>query len=201
MAINLKIVSATPGTFEHDKAHVAFIAGKIQNRLQHADMAAAWIEIGGQLSGVKEDLTKEHKTDKTRLGWYKSFEDRLWPISRSTAEHLILISRFFVGSSGTYKNLPASWISLYAITIDFKDAPADMLAACLKDGRLHHLSTRSDVRQLAIALGLRKPPKAKAPNSQAVRVPLKTAPKQDRLEAVWEIMAKLGLKFSDLEKA
>ena len=141
MATNLKIISATPETLEHDKAHIIFIAGKIRARLEKADMAQAWIEVGRELAGVKTDLTKSSKTDTTRLGWYASFELTLWPMTRRTAEELISIHDFFVGNSVAYKHLPASWGTLYIITVVFKSVP-ETLSECLADGRIGPLSTR-----------------------------------------------------------
>jgi hypothetical protein len=200
MATNLKIVSATPETLEHDKAHIVFISGKIRARLEKADMAQTWIEVGRELAGVKTDLTKSIKTDTTRLGWLRSFELNLWPISRSTAEHLISIYEFFSDSNTITENLPAVWDTLYTVSVVFKSAP-DKLMECLADGRIRPLSTRADVLALGVALGLRKPRAKSKPKGQRVEVPLQTAPKRERIEALWEIMAKLGLKWSDLEKA
>jgi hypothetical protein len=89
----------------------------------------------------------------TRLGWYKSFEPpNLWPISRRTAEQLIAVQDYFVGNTVTYKNLPASWGTLYAITIAFKSAP-EKLVECLADARVHPLSTRAEARASPPARG------------------------------------------------
>jgi hypothetical protein len=200
MTPSLKIISATPETLEHDKAHVVFIAGKIRARLAKADIAQTWIAIGRELAGTRTELTKSSKADATRLGWKKSFELKLWPMSRQTAEQLISIHTFIGANSVSTNNLPTSWGTLYLITVIFKSAP-EKLVECLADGRIRPLSTRADVLALGVELGLRKPRAKPKPKGQRVEVPLQTAPKRERIEALWEIMAKLGLKWSDLEKA
>lgn len=196
-----KVIDLRPNldSIDADRMLIAQTAAYVGNLWKQMNSAEMYIAAGREFKSLHDHLSKNSRHDKARIGWVRAFslEENKFGCERRQAETYVAIYRafFHVGNALPTWRLPQSLRALFALSK--LDLSADHLQKLSADGSLKPTSTEADVRRIAAKLA--PPPKPASKRSISV-LPSKRAPKQQRIQAALDVLAKLGLTVADLEK-
>lgn len=179
-----------------------FLIGQTAHHLEkhvwdRMNAADCYIRAGAELALLHKHLSKNSRSDKTRIGWKKAFtaSENKFGFSRQQAEKYIIISKVFSHGATVVapSKLPQSLNALLALAKS--EMPTQTIQSCIVDHSIKPTSTASEINKLAIKLGLLKKP---TPRKTGTAI-TKDAPKRQRIKAALDFLAGLNLTIDDLE--
>lgn len=197
-----KVVDLRPdlNSIDADRMLIGQTAAYVSNLWKQMNSAEMYIAAGREFKNLREHLSKNSRHDKARIGWVRAFspEENKFGCERRTADSYILIygAFFHVGNMLPTWKLPQGFRALVALAK--LNLSADQLNQLSAVGDLRPNSTEADVKRIAEKLNSsqRKHVARRGP----LALPNKSAPKQERVQAALQVLAKLGLTLADLAK-
>lgn len=196
-----KVIDFRPdlNSIEADRMLIGQTAAYVGNLWKQMNSAEMYIAAGREFKNLHDHLSKNSKHDKARIGWHRAFapdENKLGCERRQAETYIAVFRAFFhLGNMLPTWKLPQSLRALF--TLSKLNLSADQLQKLSADGLIKPTSTEADVKRIAAALAPSPKPASKKSTSE---LPSKRAPKQQRIQAALDVLAKLGLTVADLEK-